>query len=122
MNCGECKTCALSQTQGHSDWRWVGPAGNSRSIGIDQIREVIRFTAQTSALGQYKVLVVHPADSMTLPAANAFLKCLEEPAADTLILLITRSPFRVPATIRSRCQRVQLPSPDQESAADGWRR
>ena len=117
LNCGECKTCALTQTQGHSDWRWVGPPGNSRSIGIDQIREVIRFTAQTSALGQYKVLVVHPADSMTLPAANAFLKCLEEPAADTLILLITRSPFRVPATIRSRCQRVQLPSPDQESAA-----
>jgi len=117
MNCGECKTCALSQTQGHSDWRWVIPTGNSRSIGIDQIRDVIRFTAQTSALGKYKVLIVHPADSMTLPAANAFLKCLEEPAADTLILLVTRSPFRVPATIRSRCQRVQLPSPDQKSAA-----
>lgn len=117
MNCGECKTCALSQSQGHSDWRWIGPAGSSRSIGIDQIREVIQFTTQTSALGKYKVLVVHPADSMTLQAANAFLKCLEEPAADTLILLITRSSFRVPATIRSRCQRVQLPTPDHESAA-----
>ncbi|MEQ8517036.1 MAG: DNA polymerase III subunit delta' [Chromatocurvus sp.] len=116
-NCGECKTCALSQTQGHSDWRWVGPTGKSRSIGVDQIRDVIRFTAQTSALGQYKVLVIHPADGMTLAAANAFLKCLEEPAADTLILLITRSPSGVPATIRSRCQHLQLPAPDREAAA-----
>lgn len=116
-NCGECKTCALSRTQGHSDWRWVGPGGRSRSIGVDQIREVIRFSAQTSALGRYKVLVIHPADGMTLAAANAFLKCLEEPAADTLILLVSRAASAVPATIRSRCQRLALPSPDPESAA-----
>lgn len=118
-NCGECKTCALSQTRGHSDWRWVSPESKSRSIGIDQVREVIRFTAQTSALGQYKILVLCPADAMTLAAANAFLKCLEEPAADTVILLVTRSPSAVPATIRSRCQHLHLPGPDP-GAAEAW--
>ncbi|TCO72754.1 DNA polymerase III subunit delta' [Chromatocurvus halotolerans] len=115
-NCGQCKTCLLSQGNGHSDWRWVGPAGKARGVGIDQIRDVIRFSAQTSALGRYKILVIHPADGMTLAAANAFLKCLEEPAENTLILLITRSPAGVPATIRSRCQHVRLPAPAYEPA------
>jgi len=94
----------------------VEPAGKSRSIGVDQIREVIRFSMQTSALGKYKILVLYPADSMTLAAANAFLKCLEEPAPDTLILLVTRSASGVPATIRSRCQRLHLPAPDTDAA------
>lgn len=115
-NCGECKTCVLSRGQGHSDWRWVEPVGKSRSIGIDQIRDVIRFSAQTSALGDYKILVIQPADDMTLAAANAFLKCLEEPAPDTLILLIARSASGVPATIRSRCQQLSLPVPDHATA------
>lgn len=115
-NCGRCKTCLLSQGDGHSDWRWVEPSGKARSVGIDQIRDVIRFSAQTSALGRYKILVIHPADGMTLAAANAFLKCLEEPAQDTLILLLTRSPAGVPATIRSRCQQLRLSTPAYESA------
>lgn len=118
-NCGRCKTCMLSQNEGHSDWRWVAPIGKTRSVGIDQIRDVIRFTAQTSALGKYKILVIHPADGMTLAAANAFLKCLEEPAPDTLILLVTRSPAGVPATIRSRCQHLRLPTPHR-GAALAW--
>lgn len=115
-NCGQCKTCLLSQGDGHSDWRWVGPSGKARGVGIDQIRDVIRFSAQTSALGRYQILVIHPADGMTLAAANAFLKCLEEPAQDTLIVLVTRSPAGVPATIRSRCQQVRLSTPAYESA------
>lgn len=117
-NCGQCKNCLLSQTEGHSDWRWVAPIGKARGVGIDQIRDVIRFSAQTSALGQYKIVVIHPADGMTLAAANAFLKCLEEPAMDTLILLVTRSPAGVPATIRSRCQHVRLPTPSANDALD----
>ncbi len=117
-NCGECKTCLLSRSQGHSDWRWLEPAGKSRSIGVEQIREVIRFTMQTSALGKYKILVLHPADGLTLAAANAFLKCLEEPAPNTLIILIARASSGVPATLRSRCQRLPLPAPDASVALD----
>jgi len=115
-NCGQCKNCVLSQSEGHSDWRWVAPIGKARGVGIDQIRDVIRFSAQTSALGQFKIVVIHPADGMTLAAANAFLKCLEEPAMDTLILLVTRSPAGVPATIRSRCQHVRLHTPSFDDA------
>ena len=116
VNCGYCKTCLLSQADTHGDWRWLGPVGQGKRIGVEQIREAISFGARTSALGQFKVMLIHPADAMTTAAANAFLKCLEEPAKHTLILLIARAASAVSATIRSRCQQTTLPAPDAQTA------
>jgi DNA polymerase-3 subunit delta' len=61
--------------------------------------------------GGAKVVVFEPADGMTTAAANALLKTLEEPSQDTYLLLLADQPNRLPATIRSRCQRLDLPRP-----------
>lgn len=110
-NCGNCKTCTLSASGAHPDLLTVMPAETGKAIGIDAVREVIRFAAGTPTLGRSKVMLISPAESLTQAAFNAFLKCLEEPSSETFIILVCASGYPLPATIRSRCQRWQLPSP-----------
>ncbi|MFK8042884.1 DNA polymerase III subunit delta' [Congregibacter sp.] len=117
-NCGQCKTCALSASGAHPDFLSVVPAEEGKAIGINAIREVIRFATATPTLGQYKLIVISPAESLTTAAFNAFLKCLEEPSSETFIVLVSARGYPLPATIRSRCQRWQLPSPTISTASD----
>ncbi len=116
LNCGQCKACELSRNGAHGDFRWLQPEGDSRVIKIDQIRAAIDFSNQTAGFGRRKVLVIAPADAMNISAANALLKCLEEPAPDTHLLLVSPRLHGVPATIRSRCQLLKLPLPPREDA------
>lgn len=118
-NCGECKTCTLSASGALPDLLSVVPSESGKAIGINAIREVIRFAAGTASLGRYKVILISPAEALTTAAFNAFLKCLEEPASETFIILVSARGFPLPATIRSRCQRWQLPSPEQ-GRAQAW--
>ena len=69
----------------------------------------LRLCRQNGGYGSLKVLVIEGADKLTTAAANALLKTLEEPQGDTLIVLISRRPWLLPATIRSRCQSRTLP-------------
>lgn len=118
LNCGKCHACELSASGGHGDFRWVTPGENSRVIKIDQIRDMLRFSNKTAGFGLRKVIVLSPADSMNVNAFNALLKLLEEPAADTYILLVCDHMHGIPATIRSRCHILRLPTPDKESSLD----
>ena len=93
----------------HGDFRWVSVADGKQSIGVDQVRAACDFVAKTAGYGSLKVLVFEGADKLTTAAANALLKTLEEPQGDTLIVLISRRPWLLPATIRSRCQSRTLP-------------
>ena len=70
----------------------------------------------TSHAGRYKVAIIQPADAMNRNAANSLLKTLEEPTDNTLVVLLTALPGRLPATIRSRCQQLQVAVPDALSA------
>ena len=83
------------------------PDMKSRQIGVEPVREVIRAVQFSTAEGGMKIVILSEADRLTVQAANAFLKTLEEPPADTLILLLTRSPEQLLDTVRSRC--LQLP-------------
>ena len=83
------------------------PDMKSRQIGIDPVREVIRGVQFSAADGETKLVIFSEADRLTVPATNAFLKTLEEPPTDTLILLLTRTPEQLLDTVRSRC--LQLP-------------
>ncbi|MEM1402332.1 MAG: DNA polymerase III subunit delta' [Pseudomonadota bacterium] len=114
--CGECRSCELLRGGAHSDFRRVAPAEAGKAIGIDAIRAAITFATGTASLGSRKVLLVAPAESMTVAAHNAFLKCLEEPAPGTHIILVVSRGHPIPATIRSRCQRWRLPTPDGDAA------
>lgn len=111
VNCGHCHACELSASGSHGDFRWVQPEGKSRVIKIDQVRDLVHFTQQTASFGRRKVVVLAPADSMNVNAFNALLKSLEEPAEDTFLLLICHRLHSIPATIRSRCQLMRLPTP-----------
>ncbi|EHQ57316.1 hypothetical protein OMB55_00010430 [gamma proteobacterium HIMB55] len=93
----------------HGDFRWVSVIDGKQSIGVDQVRAACDFVAKTAGYGSLKVLVIEGADKLTTAAANALLKTLEEPQGDTLITLISRRPWLLPATIRSRCQSRTLP-------------
>lgn len=112
LNCGKCHACVLSAGGSHGDFRWLQPEEKSRVIKIDQVREVVDFANKTASLGRRKVVVLAPADSMNSNAANALLKSLEEPAADTYLVLVCHRLHGVPATIRSRCQIRKLAVPD----------
>jgi DNA polymerase-3 subunit delta' len=115
--CGQCADCRLSRAGSHPDVHWVRPLEDKKSIGVDQIREVCEKLAMTSMRGGHRVATIVPADWMTVAAQNSLLKTLEEPAARTMLLLVTARPSRLLPTLHSRCQRVELARPDGELAA-----
>jgi DNA polymerase-3 subunit delta' len=80
-------------------------------ISIDQVRELEDFAAMTSFRDGARVVLVDPAETLSVPAANALLKMLEEPGGRTWFLLVTHRPDSLPATVRSRCRLVTVPAP-----------
>jgi DNA polymerase-3 subunit delta' len=108
--CGECPACRKVATLGHPDVHLLLPDGDE--IKIDQIRQTQADLALKPFEGAKKVLIVDGAESMNQASSNAFLKTLEEPPGEALIILITALPQSLLATIRSRCQEVRfLPLP-----------
>ncbi len=93
---------------GHPDLMWLSPEGKAELIKIDAVRGVSEFLTQTAQQGGYRVVVIPSADRMNIASANALLKSLEEPGANTLILLLSNAPHLLLPTIRSRCQRWVL--------------
>ncbi len=109
--CGACASCRQTGDGRHPDLFWVRPTEDSQQIRIEQIREVCTELALTSHQGGYKVAIIDPADSLNRFAANALLKTLEEPPPRTLLMLVAAQPSRLPATVRSRCQRIGVRAP-----------
>ena len=92
-----------------SGWiRVVRPKMKSRRIGVDEIRGLEHTLHLAAPNGAYKVGVIVEADRMNDQAANAFLKTLEEPPKNTILLLLTANPQRLLPTILSRCVRLPL--------------
>jgi DNA polymerase III delta prime subunit len=80
-------------------------------IKISQIREIQNFLAYKSYNGGYKIVVVDEAEKMNVEAQNCFLKTLEEPKGNTLIILVSAKPDMMLPTIVSRCQIVKFFKP-----------
>jgi len=118
-------------TDHDADLHWIHPEEDKNTISVEQIRDLIDAMSLT-AHGAAKVVIVEPADSMTPPAANALLKTLEEPSGAAYLFLLSSQPDRLPATIRSRCQRLDIARPaptavaawlgvtDSSMLADAW--
>jgi len=130
--CGRCASCHLVATRVHPDLLLVLPdalrvqlgwvddedsklnkaeAKPSRELRVEQVRQAIAWSQQTSGRGRGKVLLLHPADALNLTAANALLKTLEEPPGALRLLLTSADPERLLPTVRSRCQRLPLHLP-----------
>src|SRR5690348_2306314 len=125
--CGSCRTCALLDAGTHPDRILVALEENPNThklrseIVVEQIRELSARLAMATQLGGWQIAVIDPADAMNAASSNALLKTLEEPTPSSLILLIADQPWRLPATIRSRCQRVDFAFPTREEA-EQWLR
>lgn len=104
--CGRCRGCLLMQAGSHPDYLRVEPEEEGKAIGIGAIRALSRFQGLKSQYGRHRVIQLQPADALNANAANALLKTLEEPAGETILLLVTDRPMALPATVRSRCQQV----------------
>ena len=135
--CGVCPACGWFAARNHPDFRAVLPeilqpdeAGAdaeeeaekaaktktpSKEIKIEQIRRLDSFFNTGTHRGGARVVLVYPADALNLPAGNALLKTLEEPAPGTVFLLVTSHPDQVLPTIRSRAAKFTLSAPDAKA-------
>ncbi|MEX1828998.1 DNA polymerase III subunit delta' [Luteibacter sp. CQ10] len=119
--CGTCRGCQLVDAGTHPDRVALSfglrKDGVTRSeIVVDQIRELSQRLAMASQFGGWQVVSIDPADAMNAAAANALLKTLEEPTPATLLILVADEPARLPATIRSRCQRIDFLVPARDES------
>jgi DNA polymerase III subunit delta' len=111
--CRHCQSCLLIAASTHPDILHIQPEEVGKNITIAQIRAfMLKLTLKPQFEG-YRVAIINPADALNNAAANAFLKCLEEPNERTSIILITNKPNRLPATIISRCQKLPISTPDK---------
>ena len=112
-SCGRCGSCRQVAAESHPDLQRIAPDG--RGIKIKQIRDLRARLAGTASYGGYSVVIIDQADSMSLEAANAFLKTVEEPQGPVCFILITTKAERLPDTIRSRAQLVRFRPLNQAS-------
>jgi DNA polymerase-3 subunit delta' len=116
--CGRCKACMLLAAHTHPDHYILEPEEVDKAIRVDQVRQLVGFVSQTAQLGGRKVVLLEPAEAMNLNAANALLKSLEEPAGNTVLLLISHQPSRLLPTIKSRCVQQRCPLPGRQQSLD----
>ncbi len=143
--CGSCRSCTLfasrsqydpletrpdgtpSQPWGHSahpDLMFIGYEINQKTgkpraeLVIEQVRLLSEKLSLTPRMGETLVAVVDPADAINYNAFNALLKTLEEPQPGRYLWLLSSNPAGLPATIRSRCQRLELRLPPRAEAQD----
>ena len=129
--CGVCPSCVWFAEGNHPDFRLITPedaentedapvkkkATKKSQISVAQIRQLIDYLSLSShQVKGARVILISPAETLNLASANALLKMLEEPPANTLFLLVTGQPQRLLATILSRCQAIDMPLPSKTEA------
>ena len=103
-----CAVCQKIDRGLHPDVSLIAVAEDRKLISAEQIRDVVTGAAMRPYEGRTKVFIIDPADAISGTGMNALLKTLEEPAADTVFLLLTRSPDLLLPTIRSRSQTLYI--------------
>lgn len=122
--CGSCKSCLLLAAGSHPDRILITlearPKPNENKLRtelvVDQVRALSHRLSLSSQFGGLQFALIEPAETLNENAANALLKTLEEPTAASVMILVCNDPSRLPATIRSRCQRVDIAIPARELA------
>jgi DNA polymerase-3 subunit delta' len=104
--CDRCISCKKIDSGNHPDVTMIATDGDE--IKIEAIRAIEDTLSFRTFEGRKKTVIIDDADRMNIYASNAFLKTLEEPPGDSLILLISSDPSRLPDTVRSRCMTVRF--------------
>ncbi|MFC1995535.1 ATP-binding protein [Chloroflexota bacterium] len=114
--CGVCDPCQKITSDKHADVQVIGLRSNENSseaklrteISIDQIRQMQHSSSLPPFEGRYKVFIIDRAELLSNEAANCLLKTLEEPIGRVIFILLTTNESLLPATVISRCQRLEL--------------
>ena len=114
--CGRCHSCHTVLAGSHADVTVVRT--DRLSIGVDEVRELVRRSALAPVGRRWQVMIVEDADRLTDQAANALLKAIEEPTERTVWMLCAPSVEDLLPTIRSRCRMVTLATPSADEVAD----
>jgi DNA polymerase III gamma/tau subunit len=109
--CGECQHCQLLFHNEHPDVIHIRPHEEGHPIKIEQIREINQLCQQTPYLLNYKLIILHHAETMNLFASNALLKTLEESLSQVHFFLLVTNARVLPKTILSRCWFMQYQHP-----------
>jgi len=104
LPCVECPACQQAAKGIHGDIHLIKKDKDKKNISIEQIREFIRMLGLASFLNSYKIGIIKHAEILSIEAANALLKTLEEPKVQVVIILVTSDIEALPATIVSRSQ------------------
>lgn len=118
-SCGHCHGCQLMQANTHPDWYRLEAEKGKSTLGIDAVRQVTEKLYHFAQQGGAKVVWLPDAAQLSEAAANALLKTLEEPPANSWFFLTSREPSRLLATLRSRCMTLHL-SPPEEKQSQQW--
>jgi DNA polymerase-3 subunit delta' len=114
--CGQCKGCHTTLKGSHADVTVVRT--EKLSIGVDEVRDLVRRSALAPVGRRWQVMVVEDADRLTEQACNALLKAIEEPTVRTVWMLCAPTVEDVLPTIRSRTRLVSLTTPTARDVAD----
>lgn len=110
--CGHCRSCRLLPGGAHPDRFEVLPEDERDLLKVDAVRALIASLTLTTSVSRRKVALIAPAEGMNRNTANALLKCLEEPPGDSVLILVSHDPGRLPVTVRSRCQLLAVSLPE----------
>lgn len=116
--CGHCTQCRHFEQQVHPDFFNVQVLEDKKEISITQIRALTDQIYTTAHQGGYKVALIEQVERLNTSAFNALLKTLEEPPANTVMILTAYQASLLPATIVSRCRQIQCAPPSFEQATE----
>ena len=122
--CGACRSCQLMKSGAHPDRHVITfeehpKTGELRKeLVIGQVRKLIASLCLTNTVSARKTALIYPVEEMNTYTANALLKTLEEPPGETVMILVSHDTARLPATIRSRCQNLNVRTPDPAVARE----
>lgn len=119
--CGQCPACLQVMADAHPDYRKVEPEGANGGIKIDTVRSLVDWLQLTAGQDSYRVALMSEANGLNRHSANSLLKTLEEPAENAVLILGAARIGALPATVRSRCQKITLKMGDKDAAVN-WLR
>jgi DNA polymerase-3 subunit delta' len=113
----DCAACQRIERRTHPDVHWTEVGVEKKLISVEQVRNIVAAAALRPYEGRNKVFIIDPAEALSPGGSNSLLKTLEEPARDTIFILLTRSYDLLLPTIQSRSQPIHIGGPEPRDEA-----
>jgi DNA polymerase-3 subunit delta' len=104
----DCAACQRIERRTHPDVHWTEVGAEKKLISVEQVRDIVAAATLRPYEGRNKVFIIDPAEALSVGGSNSLLKTLEEPARDTIFILLTRSYDLLLPTIQSRSQPIHI--------------